>query len=64
MCDGVLYYIVSVLILMFFWRPCMAIDVSIQYNGGLLPDIILFTQCYFHRGTRLSAMKRVCIRRL
>ena len=27
MCDGVC--------------PCMAIDVSVQYNGGLLPDIIL-----------------------
>ena len=38
--------------------PCMAINVSVQYNGGLLPDIILLTQCYFHRGTRLYAMKR------
>ena len=37
----------------------MAIDVvSVQYNGGLLPDIILFTQCYYHRGIRLNAMKR------
>ena len=26
----------------------MAINVSIQYNGGLFPDIILLTQCYFH----------------
>ena len=31
-----------------------------QYNGGLLPDIIL-TQCSFHRGTRLNSMKRFCI---
>ena len=23
--------------------PCMAINVSVQYNGGLLPDIILLT---------------------
>ena len=38
--------------------PCMAINVSVQYNGGLLPDIILLTQCYYHRGTRLNAMKR------
>ena len=39
----------------------MAINViSVQYNGGLLPDIILLTQCYFHRGTRLNAMKRFC----
>ena len=28
----------------FFWCPCMAINVSVQYNGGLLPDIILLTQ--------------------
>ena len=39
------YYIVSGLFLMFFWCPCMAINVNVQYNGGLLPDIILLTQC-------------------
>ena len=38
------YYVVSVLFLMFFWCPCMAISVNVQYNGGLLPDIILLTQ--------------------
>ena len=32
----------------------MVINISVQYNGGLLPDIILLTQCYFHRGIRLS----------
>ena len=42
----------------YFWCPCMAINVSVQYNGGLLPDIILLTQCYYDRGTRLNAMKR------
>ena len=32
----------------------MAINmISVQYNGGLLP-IILLTQCYYHRGTRLK----------
>ena len=36
----------------------MAIDVSVKYNGGLLPDIILLTQCCYHRGARLNAMKR------
>ena len=36
----------------------MAFNVSVQHNGGLLPDIILLTQCYYHRGTRLNAMKR------
>ena len=34
------YYIVSGLFSMFFWCPCMAINVNIQYYGGLLPDII------------------------
>ena len=52
------YYFVSVLFLLFFWCPCMAINVSVQYNGGLLLDIILLNQCYFHRGTLLNAMKR------
>ena len=36
----------------------MAINnVSVQYNGGLLLDITLLTQCYYHRGIRLNAMK-------
>ena len=52
------YYIVSVLYLLFFWCPCMAINVSVQYNGELLPDIMMLVQCYFYRGTRLNAMKR------
>ena len=35
----------------------MAINLSVQlYNGGLLPDILLLTQGYNHRGTRLNAM--------
>ena len=54
------YYIVPVF-LMFFWCPCMAINVSVQYNGGFLPDIILWPQRYLHRGTCLNAMKRFCI---
>ena len=45
---------------LFIWCPWMAINVRVQYNGGLLPDIILFTQCYHHRGTRLNDMKRFC----
>ena len=36
----------------------MAINVNVQYNGVFLPDIILLTQCYLHRGTCLNAMKR------
>ena len=36
----------------------MAINnVSVQYNGGFLPDIILLTKRYYHRGTCLNAMK-------
>ena len=49
MFDGVLLepYIVPVLLLLAFWCPRMTINLSIiQYNGGLLPDIILLTQCY------------------
>ena len=37
----------------------MAYSVSVQFNGGFLPNIILLTLlCYSHRGTRLNAMKR------
>ena len=61
MCNGVLHCLCG-LLLMFFWCPCMTINVNVQYNGGLLPDIIiLLTQCYLHRGTCLNAMKRFCI---
>ena len=45
----------------FVWCPCMllAINViSLMYTGGLLPDImLLLTQCYYHRGTLLNAVK-------
>ena len=33
----------------------MAIKLSVQYDGGLLPDTIMLTHCYYHRGTRLNA---------
>ena len=40
----------------------MAINISsVQYDGRLLPDIILLTQGYYHRGTRLNTMKRPCL---
>ena len=38
------------------WWLCMVINISVQYNGGLLPDIILSTQGYYHWGTRLNTM--------
>ena len=34
------YYIVSVLFLLFFWCACMAINVSVQYNGGHFPPTL------------------------
>ena len=60
MFDGVLHDFCFVFTF-FVWGPCMAINVSVQYNSGLLPDIILLTQCYYHWGTRLNVMKRFCI---
>ena len=40
----------------------MAINISVQYNGGLLPAIIiLLTQGYYHRGTRLNTMHVVAL---
>ena len=56
MFDDVLFCLRS-----FFGVPAWRFNVSVQYNGGLLPDIILLTQGYYHRGTRLNAMKRFCI---
>ena len=38
--------------------PCMAINVSVQHNSGFIPGIILLAQRYYHRGTRLNAIKR------
>ena len=39
----------------------MVINISVQYNGGFLPDIILLTQGYYHWGTRLNTMQWLCI---
>ena len=36
-------------------------DVNVQYNGGFISDMILLTLCYYHRGTKLNAMKRFMI---
>ena len=55
MCDGVLHCL--------WFAPNVFLVslhgdyVNVQYNGGFLPDIILWTQCYLHRGTCLNAMK-------
>ena len=66
--DGTIIAISTILVNMYYsgmlgynWWLCMVINVSVQYNGGLLPDIILLTQCYLHRGTRLNTMKKLSI---
>ena len=41
----------------------MVINISVQYNGGSLHDIILLTQGYLHRDTRLNTMKFLMPRR-
>ena len=61
MFDGVLYCFCFVFTVFLVSCPCMAINVSVHYNGGLLPDIILLSQCCYHRGTRLNALKRFCL---
>ena len=51
-----------VVMLGYDWWLCIVINISVQqYNGGFLLDIILLTQCYYHRGTHLNAVKRFCI---
>ena len=47
------------LVFCFVWWPGMAINVSVKYNGGFLPDIILLTQGYYLRGTHLNIMEEV-----
>ena len=38
------------------WWLRMVINISVQHNGGLLPDIILLTQGYYQWGTCLNTM--------
>ena len=51
-----LNYVLQCLLFCYAWWLCMAINISVQYNDGFLPDIILLTQGYYHRGTRLNTM--------
>ena len=40
----------------------MAINITVQYSGGLLSDIIiLLTRGYYHRGTGLITMQWLCL---
>ena len=43
-----MYYYSTVVMLGYDWWLCMVINISVQYNGGFLPDIILLTQGYYH----------------
>ena len=52
----VLLQCTTVVMLGYDWWLCMVINISVQYNGGFLPDIILLTQGYYHWGTRLNTM--------
>ena len=47
---------VTVVMLGYDWWLRMVIIISVQYSGGLLPDIILLTQGYYQWGTRLNTM--------
>ena len=42
----------TVVMLEYDWWLRMVINISVQYSGGLLPDIILLTQGYYQWGTR------------
>ena len=58
-----------VLCLCFDCSPCMAINVSVEYDAGFLPDMIitvdptylLYYYLLLYRGTRLNAIKRFCL---
>ena len=47
---------ITVVMLWYHWWLCMVINISVQYSGGLLPDIILLTLGYYQWGTRLNTM--------
>ena len=46
----VYYILLQCLLFCYAWWLCMAVNISqsVQYNGGLLPDITLLTQGYYH----------------
>ena len=47
-----LSYISTILLIcttvFYVWWLCIVINISVQYNGGFLPDISLLTQGYHH----------------
>ena len=54
--STILLQCTTVVMLGYDWWLCMVINIRVQYDGGFLPDIILLTQGYYHRGTRLNTM--------
>ena len=63
--DGTIIDIISTILLTMYytvvmlgydWWLCMVINISVQYNGEFLPDIILLTQDYYHWETWLNTM--------
>ena len=46
----------TVVMFCYDWWLYTVINISVQYNGGFLPDTILLTQGYYHWGTRLNTM--------
>ena len=70
--NGIIDIIISTILLTMYYYTvfmfcydrwlCMVINISTQYNGGFLPDIIMLTQGYYHWGTRLNTMMQwLCI---
>ncbi|CAM9547358.1 unnamed protein product [Ascophyllum nodosum] len=51
---------ITVVRLGYDWRLCMVINISVQCNGGLLPDMILLNQGYYQWGARLNIMYWIC----
>ena len=50
----------TVVMLGYNWCLSMVINIiSVQYNDGFLPDIILLTQGYLHRDIRVNTMKKL-----
>ena len=45
--STILVTMYTVVMLGYDWWLCIVINISVQYSGGLLPDIILLTQGYF-----------------
>ena len=54
--STILLTYLTVFMFCYDWWLCVMINVSAQYNGGFLPDIILLTEGYYHWGTRLNTM--------